>query len=719
MATYRADITKNIEPAMANPATLARAAEANAAAVRTLGETAGELYKGYVASDIAAMENAIEQKSTEYFVSQREAKEAGTDYSILKSKQPTRDSVFAETMLGAGGEEARQEATTALKDYENKLSRLQDAAASGMPFTKFQAYVDTTIQQAISKYPGMADQIRQRAAKITGIDLSTQGYVSRYIEEQARPKQTKDVEAEATAKDIEMIASAGFASREELTSMRLSEPDKYRNLRHLALQKSVLQTQADGLKNNLSTLQGQTDQQAMAARGGFTTLFNQLFGNSVVSSLADKNEQTLSLTAELMAKGDPMALDPVKFETATKLHAAKMRSMIVDSKISTLNSLQQYFNNNPMLSESMRTAMRKEVEDTANLNMEKYADDKGNGLLAMATVFTNFRNLNIKEQQAKIDLSLNIMRSLNNPELVSAYYTQGAKREQLKREQPAFYSLMETLDTDITTGVADLTKLMAASNKLNGVAAQVDTASKTGLPANVSGADPKDVRAAHEVLFANAEKELRNANFTNESIGIISGSLTTSVKYGGQTLQLKEKYKQLNEQLTKLPPTGLAVVKANVSETAKGTVQTLQALKNSVENKYNLKLNLGVNDVGEISVVVPAQAATSLTNRPLVTGNSFNAAAAQEFLRSAKPLLDNLVYVSALVQDTDIKKLGNEYATIINYNQPYGGFFSMEAQPVQPPKAAGQRGGLSVGDVVNGYRYNGGDPNVESSWSKQ
>ena len=108
---------------------------------------------------------------------------------------------------------------------------------------------------------------------------------------------------------------------------------------------------------------------------------------------------------------------------------------------------------------------------------------------------------------------------------------------------------------------------------------------------------------------------------------------------------------------------------------------------------------------------------------PVINAN--NSAAAQEFMKQAKPMLNNIVYSRSMLTKETPQVVGADFATLINTNQTYTGFYSAEAKSVAPtpvaaPAAPATKGGaLKVGDVVNGYRYNGGDTNAESSWTKQ
>jgi hypothetical protein len=68
----------------------------------------------------------------------------------------------------------------------------------------------------------------------------------------------------------------------------------------------------------------------------------------------------------------------------------------------------------------------------------------------------------------------------------------------------------------------------------------------------------------------------------------------------------------------------------------------------------------------------------------LVSGGGFNAAAAAEFMKQVKPMLNNIVYGTSMLTMKQPKEVGTEFATVINKNERYGGFYKSEAQPVTP-----------------------------------
>jgi hypothetical protein len=687
MATYQANITKNIEPAMADPSSYIRGMQAQGQAVTTLIKGGEEMYKGYVEQEVANVTEDITQQAETYFTRNR----AQSELSALQQMQPAKGSIFAENMLGAGGEEARQKATTELQSFDAKIAQLTEAAKGGMSPDVFQANVQSTIRKAINRFPGLANEIRQNAARITGVDLSTQGFISRYIQEQYSPKKGtgKDVVMEAVEKDITDAANKGYATREKLWGMKNSGDPEYDVIMKNVKESQVLTTQSQLLADNLKNTEGRFDIDARKVRGNFNAIFDTTLGASVINMQALDTDKSLADMANLMAKGDPRAEDPVKFKVLVDVHNAKMNGVINDAKIKTLASLDAYFATREV-SQNLRDSMRKDVIDKAALMSSKYADQNGNGVTAMAQIFKNYRDLTFTEQRAKIDLALRQISAFGNPALVANFYTKGPARERIKLEQPDFFAIMEALDNDLGQGLTGARDAIESATDLANIRTTLTRGQTTGKAVPVDPLmSPQLTRASHQIMYANAREVLKKNEFSSEDVGIISSALTTGTQYGANAVLLQKDFKRLGEQIAKMPETDKAVIKGNVSESAQGTVISLNALKKGMEEKYGTKLTLGVNDAGEISVVLPKSTATLVgPNATPATSNSLTTTiAAKEFMMQAKPLLSNLVFSTSMLTMKQPKEVGTEFATVINNNQPYAGFYSDQAKPVAAPSA--------------------------------
>jgi hypothetical protein len=200
-------------------------------------------------------------------------------------------------------------------------------------------------------------------------------------------------------------------------------------------------------------------------------------------------------------------------------------------------------------------------------------------------------------------------------------------------------------------------------------------------------ASPTTTRAAHQALGASAAELLKKTTLLPAEVNIASAAFSTSVATGANSLTLSRDYKKYGEQIAKLPEADQAVIKSNVSNSVSGAVLSISDVKRVIEAKYKTTLTLGVNDAGEISVVLPKSRATLVgPNAAPATSNSLTTTiAAQEFMKQVKPMLNNIVYGTAMLTQKEAKAVGTEFATVINNNQPYGGFYNSSAQPVTTP----------------------------------
>ena len=100
---------------------------------------------------------------------------------------------------------------------------------------------------------------------------------------------------------------------------------------------------------------------------------------------------------------------------------------------------------------------------------------------------------------------------------------------------------------------------------------------------------------------------------------------------------------------------------------------------------------MGVNDAGEITVVAPEQqrqkplpgqyGARSATGGFSTVDLNYTQAT-NEFNKQLRPMLNNVVFGRAMLTKETPQVVGADFATLINNNQAYNGFFSMEGKPV-------------------------------------
>lgn len=699
---YSVQLSQAPDPASANPSTLARAAEANANAVRTLADTAGTMYKGYVEGEIANIEQQGANIAQEFFISNQAADVAGRKMSAMQQQQPQAGGAFAEAMLGAQGEDVRQQATTMLQSYDQELGRLKLAAEGGMSNEQYVSRIDALTKKAIAKYPGLADQIRERVGTVTGLPYADRWAQMNYVKERFTVQKEKSKSPEELALvDIKDAAAVGvFGTNEELFRLYKTDRPRYDTLMKGFKEYQATQANANTVKNYVSSLQGQSDLQADSQRASFQAIFSGGLGTSVLTSTVQDKENIFGTTLNLMAQGKNVSVDIVPFKAQIDMHAAQMRTNIDGAKRQAYASIDSYLANNPNVSDNKRKELYADVDRAATAAMTRYADDKGIGLVAMANIMKSYRDKNLQEQTQLVDLAIKQQTAMSNNPMVMAYWAGGESRENLKRTNRSFYEFMVGQEQELTSSVAGVRNDIKAAGDLANVQRVMVQANQSPAAVPVDPIADKNVtRAAHQSLMASATEILKKNSFTPVEINTISAALATSTQYGANSLVLRQDYRKIGERIATLSEADQAIIKGNVSNSSQQSIISINSLKAAIEAKYNTKLTIGMNDAGELSVIVPAQAGTSLTNRPLVTGATFNAAAAQEFMKQAKPMLNNIVFGRSMLTKEDPKVVGAEFATVINNNQPYAGFFSSEAKPV------GAASGKRTANMADVARY--------------
>lgn len=710
MATYRQDITQNVEPAMANPAYLQRAAElegrasqmrSDAAATLIKGGT--ELYKGYLQGEIDALTDTASNLTQEFFTTNQAAQVAGAQMGTTLQRREQ----FAQGVMGPLEPSQEEVVANTLAGFDSELNRLKMAAQGGMRPEQFVDRTNVLIKNAIAKYPGMADDIRKRVASVTGLEYGDRWAQMQFVRSQfgKQPSASETTPEKLALKDIDAAAATGlFGTREELFAMYTGNRGQYDVAMNGFKQYLTAQSNAAVIKNTVEGLQGQSDLQADQSRAAFLSIFDAGLASTVLTSTVQDKENLFGRTAQLMMQGDPNTVDPTNFKLLVDTHAAQMRANIESSRLQSINALNAYFANNPNVSQSKREAMRADINNAANDALNKYADDKGIGLVAMATIFKTYRDKGLQEQQQLVDLAIRQQSAFQNSPLVMAYWAGGASRENLKQTQPDFFKMMQTMEDNLSAGMAGVRDPIKAAANLANVQRVVLGAQQSPGPVPIDPTvDRTTTRASHQVLLNNATEILKKENLSEVEVSTISAALSTSTAYGANSQILAADYAKMGQRIAQLPETSQAVIKGSVSSSIQQSVISVRSAKEAVEAKYGVTLQLGVNDAGQISVVMP-RPEVSLTNRPLVTGRGGNVdAAAKEFMQKVRPMLNNMVYGRAMLTQEQPKAIGQDFATIINNNQRYSGFFNLDAQPVAAPATGSPQSGTraTMADIAD------------------
>jgi hypothetical protein len=364
-----------------------------------------------------------------------------------------------------------------------------------------------------------------------------------------------------------------------------------------------------------------------------------------------------------------------------------MRSNIDNATREAKDTVRNIIAANPSMSEGKKKALYEDVDRYAAESLARYADDKGTGLVAMASILRNYRDKTVQERQQLLDLHIKITSATANSPLGEQYRQGGEARKRLEREQPYFYQFMVKQENTIARLAQGLTGEIDGAANLADMR-RVDLQARTD-PAAVPVdpvADTNTTKAAHEMLYASAKQALNKTDLRPEEVTLVSATLSTGALYGANTRVLAKDYKKFSEQISKLSEPDQAIIKGNVSNSVSMAIRNIQETKSLIESRYKVTLEIGVNSAGELGVVAPKVPTPRYGTTPgsFTRVSSEYLAAAKTFTEQLKPLLNNSVYSRAMLTNEQPSAVSQEFATLINNGQPYNGFFSMEAMPVAP-----------------------------------
>lgn len=697
---YTKDITQSIEPAQANVATLGKGIEARAEGARlsanatgTMLKAAGFLAEQYVAYDVGRTQAEAEELTSEFY-------KKGVAEETLPIVQAQRDKVAAEGTSYSIRPDAAMRKQASIGQYDIEIQKLKDAVAGGMTNEQYVTRVSALTRQAIAKYPGLADDIRQKVSTITGLPYADRNKEMEYAKARFAKQAQKDSEYDPmklVLKDIDDMSKVGtFGSREDLFTLYTNDRATYDARRKAYNENLAIETGVKNIKTQLDGQQAASDSEANVARGGFVTMFNGYLGMSVNSASTTTLENIYKPVLALMAKGENVSVNPAAFDTQIKMHNAQMKSSIIDARNETIAAVDRYLNTNPNISDTKRQQLKADITSAADLEMAKYADDKGVGLAAMSVIMTNYRDKSLKEQRDLIDLVIRQVDSMKNTPLVMAYYGMGASRENLKLTNKPFYDHMvrlEKLQTDATNGIIDK---MEVYNALRETSLIIDAAGKdpAAVPASTD-VSPESQKAAHAAMHSNSQTSLdkatRGSTLDAMEVNVISSAQATNVETGANSQILANDYKKIGDKIRQLPAESQAIISENVSRAARGNVMSMLSMKEMLETKHGVTITLGVTPTGQIMAMqtplTPKEISATRNGVPLSEARRQSAAkeeaAVIEFNKQSKAKLSNLVFGTAmLVPEKTPVALANEFATIINNKQTYDGFYSNA--PVAP-----------------------------------
>jgi hypothetical protein len=683
---------------MANPALLGQAARAQAESINTLTNFAGKMYEGYVAGEMANIEEQAASAAGEFFISGQAAQQAA---QRIPAVEAARGTVFQ--TQGPLQPPEQEAVNKQLSSFDAELTRLRLAAEGGMSNERYVSRVDSITKQAIAKFPGLAGQIRERVGAVTGLPGADRFAQMSYVRDRFTPpredRSKVKTPEDMAIQDIDEAAKTGmFGTREELLNIYRTDRPKYDERMSGFKQVLSTQTQTKTLEAYTSGLSNQGDLQANQQRASFTAIFSGSLGTSVLTQSVQDKENVFGTVLGLMAKGENVSVNIVPFETSIKMHQAQMRTNIDQARRVAYQSVNTYLANNPNVSDAKRKELFADIDRMATDALGRYADDKGVGLVAMANIMRGYRDKTLQEKSQLVDLAIKQQTAMQNNPMVMAYWAGGEARENLKRTNRSFYEFMVGQENELTGSISGVRNdIRQASDLATVERVLVQSQQNPAAVAPDPVAAPTVIRAAHQAQMATAAEVLKKAELTPPEVNIVSAALSTSAQYGANSLLLAREYRKLGDKILKLPEPDQAVIKSNVSNSITQSVRNAIDVKQTIETRYKVRLQLGVNDAGEIVVLQPPRPDIPSQRRPMTMAEMQAAAApvintaytqaTAEFTKQLKPMLNNMVFGRAMLTQEQPKVVGQDFAGLINNNQSYGGFFSMEAKPVAAPAA--------------------------------
>jgi hypothetical protein len=690
MATmYQVDLNKNIEPAMANPSVLQQAAQSQAAAIRTLGEGATELYKYGVEQDIKSMTEESRSIANKMFESNQQAQDAGL--AAANAQKYVLPGLFqrAEEASKSDDPEVKAQGLEQLASFSSQLAKLKAASEGGMKPEQFIANVEVVARKAIAKYPGLADTIRQQIAKATGLEGADEFTQQRWINRVINPKQGgKDPIEEARQRDtMTFVVNKGFLTEVEAMKLRDTDPAAYYKIENQG--REIVRAEAVGkaAKTALDNTNVVNEADANAAWPAHQARYTAGVDAFLLSYKGNKEIEQM-VNGLVSGAGTPN-FDIGALEVQAKAAVGNVKSALDTMLFNTKQEIRAKFRQSGTAGSELETKQLARADALHKEYVEMYANEKTLPFMLNIMNMKEYENHTFERKRQLASLASTTLSTLGNPPAVQAYFMGGTARQKVKAQSPDLYKLLDTISEGVLTGGANATT--SVYDNLAALRNAVSEAKKDGKPLVSDNRTPAQLRAASQLTYEDMKTMLTSSNesktLDSGSINVISTAITTSQKYGDNYQQLQADYVKLGDKIKQLPQLAQDTIKNNASVVATTVIGQLQADKLAIEQQYGVKLQIGVTPSGKMGVVIPKDTGTpdftatgqqSRSQQALLLAN-----AARAFESKTAPRLITLSTSRAMVTGEPINAVSNDYANIINSNQPYKGFFSMEPKATE------------------------------------
>lgn len=672
MATYRQDVTKPLTPSSPDPTSAINAAKASRSIFGTAIEGAANVWE---------MEKHITMKDAEFqtgearneFLRRNQAAETADVFQGAADRVAGNIAARG-TMFGPPTEEdvaVDEKSKAVLEDLSAEAQRLRDAADGGMSNDQYVQRLQVITKRAITKYPGLAQQIRQRLGVVSGLEYNDEWASRQFVADRFAKRdggKADDTEQKLLLKDIDDMAGAGVGSREELLKLRGEDPVGFVTKRQMWQESNRAKTFA---QTNKDVIAAQTNLSNVDARKMIPQFIGALEGQALAlftsAQVTGKQNTLASITQALTKNGNKW--DATDVATMTKALGAEVKGYIDRSTADAKKMANDFFAKNPMVDKDTKAEILSSIDKQAEqLNM-LYGDK--NNLINVANIFEQHKDKTIEQRLKLAQAAAAQQTAFGNNEMVKLFHQGGASREKVKRESPLMYDHLLATENAMLYG-SNAFNLMNTGSTLADVATAMNDARNNNNPTPRTG-DVKTDKLRLEIVDSAGNTTLKQFVETGvldeKSGNLLTTMLNNGVKEGSNARNYRQQYTFYKNALEKLPEPVLEELRGKVGREANSAAMGAKTALEAINSARGTKLAFVYQDG---SVVVDYEKPTANINtlsgaedQKLQVEADKNEKAKQEFMKTYGPQLSNMVVLKALLTKESVgavaQSLANEF----------------------------------------------------------
>jgi hypothetical protein len=677
MATfYQRDLEQNLEPAMASPGSLIEANRLGAEAKRSRGEATKSIIGAAATAwdtgkfmEMRQLETDAEQLLFNFHTTNEAASQAG---KLSQQLDVEAENMITRTMADPFHDPA---SIGVINNLKKQAERLKAASAGGMSRESYESRVSALSKQAIAKYPGLANEIRDVVGGITGLPGAERWAATQFVRGMFSAQQGDSTAGKLAAKmeeeEIKLIASTTGKSPLDVMNARTQNPAMYNNWKQQALEVTGTVAATEAAKKQLDQVAAQGDLTADKLLPAIAPMVRGAIQGSllpVYQNIINNDAAFLSMTQAVRSG----KFDPMNFERETGMLVANLKAGADRGRQMAMQSLEDSRGAHKWSDETHKR-LQKIVEDEY-ASYSKLFDDK-NAMSAIAAVESKYFTQTTEQKEKLIRISIDGMKMYDPNTLFAYFHNRSELPQKIREDLDKLYGPVENLRSELTNAYDP--------ERVNvfGVVQSAETkGAAVELPAN-----PESAKHVVETLGVKAlghVKELAKTGIiTDQQALTLQAMLATSNKTGGNADMIRRDFNAFKVGLAKLPPTQFNEVKAAVNDS---TVEVINKIKGAD------LVGISIVSTGRGAVVAVPSAEAQMSGgweklRKNVDKDTFYAGDVkrriEKFNKEHAPVLNNIILTRQLVEDKDGAAIAQEYATAITAKEPYQGFFS--AAPIQ------------------------------------